>query len=98
MSDPAPPVSPPPEDEPKHDLMEVVRQVHNTNQPAVYDGLTITPAMASTFIGVYAQLTLEARLELLSFSTQQIFDFVRKWAMTNHPGTAHAMDRGDIYD
>ncbi|MFX1537085.1 MAG: hypothetical protein ACFFDI_22970 [Promethearchaeota archaeon] len=32
------------------------------------------------------------------FSTQEIFDFVRKWTMTDHPGTAHAMDRGDIYD
>ena len=46
MSDPGPSFSPPPEDEPKHDLMVVVRQVHNTKQSAVYEGLTITPSMA----------------------------------------------------
>ena len=97
-SDPASPVSPPPEDEPKHDLMVVVRQVHSTNQSAVYDGLTITPSMASTFMSVYVQLSVKDRLELLMLSTLEIFDFVRKWAIINHPGTAHATDRGDSYD
>ncbi|MFX1253593.1 MAG: hypothetical protein ACFFCZ_18425 [Promethearchaeota archaeon] len=99
MSGPGPPfIFPPPEDEPKHDLMEVVREVHNTKQSAEYDGLTITPQMASSFIGVYVQLSVEDRLKLLSLSTQEIFDFVHKWATINHPGTAHATDRGDIYD
>ncbi|MFX0061039.1 MAG: hypothetical protein ACFFC7_02555 [Candidatus Hermodarchaeota archaeon] len=53
---------------------------------------------ASTFIAAYLQLKVEVRLKLLSFSTQEIFEYVRKWATTNHPGTAHATDRGDIYD
>ena len=78
--------------------MVVVREVHSTQQNGEYDGLTITPSIASSFMAVYVQLSIKDRLELLSFSTQEIFDFVVNWAMINHPGTAHATDRGDIYD
>jgi hypothetical protein len=99
MSDPDPPfIFPPPEDEPKHDLMLVIREVHNTKQDGEYDGLTITPEMASTFMAIYVQLTVQARLELLARPTQEIFEYVRKLATITHPGTAHATDRGDIYD
>ncbi|MFX1536264.1 MAG: hypothetical protein ACFFDI_18770 [Promethearchaeota archaeon] len=97
MSDPASPSFPPSTDEgPRYDLFHVIRHVHCTHQSADYEGVTITPQMASTFMSVYVQLSTADCLHLLSLPTQEIFSYVRRWTTANHPDTTHVVVRGDV--